>query len=47
MCDKAVDKHAQALEFVPDCCKAQEMWLKAHEDGNTYPSIMQFVPECY
>ena len=44
MCNKTVDNYAHALEFVPDCCKTQEMCNKA---ANTSPSAIQFVPECY
>ena len=43
MCNKAVDNYSHALEFVPDCCKTQEMCNKA---VNTHTSAIQFVPEC-
>ena len=29
MCDKAVDTHPSAIQFVPECCKTQEMCDKA------------------
>ena len=44
MCNQAVDNYAQALEFVSDCYKAQEMCDKAID---TYPFTIQFVPEFY
>ena len=29
MCNKAVDRYLHALEFVPDCYKAEKMCSKA------------------
>ena len=44
MCDKAVDNYPHALQFVPDCYKAQKMCDKA---VNTHLSTIQFILECY
>ena len=43
MCNKAVHNYPHALEFVPECYKAQKVCDKA---VNTYPSTIKFVPEC-
>ena len=42
MFDRAVDNYAHELEFVPDCCKTQNMCNKA---VNTYPFTIRFVSE--
>ena len=44
MCNKAVDNYPHALEFVPECFMAQEIWDKA---VNTHSSTTEFIPECY
>ena len=44
MCNKAVDNYPNALKFVPECYKTQEMCDKV---VNTHSSTIQFVPECY
>ena len=42
MYNKAVENYTCALEFVPECYKAQNMCDKA---VNTYPFTIKFVPE--
>ena len=44
MCDKAVDDNADALEFVSDRCKTQEICDKAVDD---YANTLEFVPDRY
>ena len=43
MCNKGADNYPDALEFVPECYKSQNMCDKA---VNTYSSTIKFVPEC-
>ena len=44
MCDKAVDDDPNALEFIPDQYKTQEMCDKAVDD---YSVAIEFVPDRY
>ena len=42
MCNKAVGNYPQALEYIPECYKAQKICDKAVD---TYPSTIKFVPK--
>ena len=42
MCNKTVDKYANALLFVPNCCKTKKMCNKAVD---THASAMQPVSD--
>ena len=33
MCNKAVNTYPSAIQFVPECCKTQEMCVKAVDIG--------------
>ena len=44
MRDKAAGNYPHALEFVPECYKAQNLCDKAVD---THPSTIKYVPECY
>ena len=43
MCNKAVDNYPHALEFVPECCKTQNV----HKAVDTYLSRKKIGPECF
>ena len=44
MSNKAVDNYPNAIEFVPECYKTQQMFDK---NVNIYPPTIKFVPECF
>ena len=44
MCERAVEKYTQVIEFVPDQYKTQGMCNEAVEP---YPCILKFVPDKY
>ena len=55
MCNKAVGNYLEALSFIPECYKTQEMCDKAVDTYastikfavDTYASTIKFVPECF
>ena len=44
MCNQTVNNYADALEYVPECFKTQDIYDKAVDN---YPSAIQCVPECF
>ena len=44
MCDKAIIENGETLKSVSDCCKNQEICIKAF---NSYLHALEILPECY
>ena len=44
MCNKAINTSSSAIQFVPECCKAQEMWDKV---GSIEPFMLKYYPDRY
>ena len=44
MCDKTILENGETLKSVPDYFKNKKTCNKA---ANTFPSAIQFFPECY
>ena len=44
MCSRAVHNYAHALEFVPECCKAQEL---CDEPVDTCRFVFDSIPDRY
>ena len=44
MCDKAIIENGGALKSVSNCCKNQEICIKAFD---SYHHALEILPECY